>query len=304
MRFGYVGCAQSNPISGWNIPYGTDLAPIGIGDPLLPSASDEVFLRTETPPRTSASFVDEGFGHGWHEFVVPDDGNLYYFWVSTCLWQPSTIASETFPMGIMVGTSNTNAYSLQSGTKHLNDVWATFPDDDPYHFLIGVASVEKSESNKKQLTVVQFRYENIQYDRGSLGSAVEWGSTGVSYRGEYDNLQPYFAGDIVTRTDTTSYDGSPGTNAPTTYCLLPEVGGVGDPRFGSIASVAPGGFNTPKPWRQISCAPQVYDGTGVGMLGPTPLVTPVDPTVPNLMYSFTGGVHLWGWSGGAWVVII
>jgi len=239
VRFGFLGSSGADNGSNFSIPAGCDLFPAA-EDVLNIDPTQEVYLTTEIPPPNSASFVDPS----WHEFVVPDDGEKYYFWATVSLFQ---FDSETFPTGILVGKDNTDCYSMQSGTDHLDDLWPTFPQNDPYHFLIGTA-----QTNNGQLILSQFQFDTIDYNRGARNTGQTSGNTSMAFRYEYSSIKYYFAGDMVTVTDTDN-------NVLKTYIMFPaNIGDSGppySPEFGPIIDIEPGGSNSPDPWVLLSQSP-------------------------------------------------
>jgi len=271
VRFGYVD---------QGIPYGTDLDP---SNAFTLSPTDETFIQTEIPPPSNASFVSGT----WHEFIVPATDTYYWFWISMSL----TAVGETFPVGIMVGTTNTDAYSLQSGNNHLNEAWPTFPNDDPYHFVIG-----KAKASAGILSVVQFLYNNLDFNR-----YIQPLPTVPRMRGAYDNSALYYVGDIVTVEDVSTGIPDMATHMPIPYMLYPPFGSSFGSENGPVTTIDPLS-NSPDPWYQLSPTPQVYSG---GQPNPTLALAPYDINKPAIYYQ-NGVANLWTWDPGSltWTKII
>ncbi len=305
VRFGYVLSNNGDFYDG--IVGGTDLDPNDVFDL---SPSDEVYIQTEVPPADGVSFVAQATDPvaGWHEFVVPDDGFVYNFWISLSLWKPPLFDSESsyLPTGIMVGKTNIDAYSMQSGTPHLNDVWPSFPENDPYHYLIGQAGVLDGV-----IKVVQTQFDNIIFNKtGQDGPAAPGEiqvpnsviTSGVNVRGEWADTTLYFVGDIVTVTDKSIPMVSPyQSDMPIAYALLPNNDGMHPmthygPAYGAVSGVDPLSHH-PEPWKQLTPSPQVYSGPlddPNAFLGPVPF----DVTKGALYYKI-GATKLYSWNATA-----
>lgn len=159
----------------------------GVGAPVpgtdgSANPNSQVYISgtTQLPPDDSTLISST-----WNEVVVPQDGNLYYFWLSQCL------ATETFTTGIVFGSTNTSGLSMQSGAT-VNDPWPTFPGNDPYHTLI--ASV--SGTPEVGYTVQQMVRDHIPYYRNPPDASGH-GMMPMFFRGDYSSSVYYFAGDVV-----------------------------------------------------------------------------------------------------------
>lgn len=216
---------------------GGALAPFNSGFAAMAGTDGSVYPIVQTylsgtieiPPDDATLISDT-----WHEVVVPQDGNTYYFWSSLCL------NTEDATQGVVFGKLNTSGLSMQSGNI-INDPWPTFPNNDPYHTVIAQISSEPGQV----YTIEQFVKDNIIFWRNGPDN-VGQGMMPMFFRGQYDSSKYYFAGDVVRV-------GTIGTgNFLSTYMYWPEAVSSSYPiEDGPILNIDPT-THTPDPWLLLS----------------------------------------------------
>lgn len=207
------------------------------------------------PPDTSASIwvpTPAGTDPGrWNEIVVPDDGSRIYIWVCMCwdLNYPGDTLAGNYPFiayGPYPETPPTvPATSLEYGTA-FDDVWQTFPSNDPYHYMIGYVWVSEG-----QLEIRQCVFDNITIPFGGYTSYTEYtddvDADLVTYCGEYSDSTYYFRGQSVSVTDS---------EWRSIYLMRPNPSGDYVYQRGPIVNIDPT-TNTPDPWFLLSRSPIV-----------------------------------------------
>lgn len=174
----------------------------------------------------------------WHEVVMPSDGTACYFWASL-------IGGFNFggipSCQLMFGTNPSNATCLSNGITG-SDTWASFPNNDPYHVLIGGAMYQISPyaTDIPQVQIFQYVRDTIRFNLnvpGASGNIVY--PVGPSrFIGEWSAAGSYFAGDVVTKTSA---------NFVVTYMLAPPVGTAYSIFSGPIQNIDPA-THSPDPW--------------------------------------------------------
>lgn len=222
--------------AGTNAALGTDQSTYLHGNPFGNEPN-----RSQTPP-TDATQISAL----WNEISIPADGNLYYFWYSTCL---SGLLSSGNTHGVLVGASASTATSLETGQTGLTDPYFdSFPVDDPYRKIIGSVLVPTSDLASyyyvgtpyvQQIANTSMHFPAVQTSKGVGRTAL---------RGLYSATVKYYCGDIVYkdvtsggRTKRTLYQYFADTTIPSVY----------PPRLGPILAVDPA-VSTPDPWLAIS----------------------------------------------------
>lgn len=193
------------------------------------------------------------FNENWNEFIVPDDGSVYYFWLSRCFGNNPTVDPEIFVAKDEGTTPLIDATSMYDGNP-VFDIWPSFPANDPYHFLIAAAYVDNGEfSGTPQLVIRQYQKDDIQllvYGSNSQTYLPDWTVT-PRYMGDWDTALYYFIGDIVNQTLTVS-----GKSWLYQWMFYPPEATAYPIAEGPIQSIDPSDpANTPDPWRLISKSP-------------------------------------------------
>lgn len=248
VRFGGISFRGTGGDYGMEIPKGCDY------DGAYPDPSstfwgpdaESYISSTEIPPNDSTAISSS-----WHEIIVPDDGTEITIWISLC-----GAAQGTAPTGdqeasfIFYGTSATGCTSLWDGNVG-NDVWPAFGYDDPYHFVIGKAWYNTTDTYQAiGLNYSQGLFENIRTNVIGKEATHNYGCCISRFRGEYDASQYYWTGDEVLKT---------GTDFTQRYALFPK--GVGDAGVywygaGPVHGVDPAS-NSPEPWLLVGNFPNV-----------------------------------------------
>lgn len=233
------------------VPYGCDLFSAGLAynnlsQLLFGGVDTEQFLNNgQTPPKDGTAFQSLG---GLGEIIIPDDGNKCAIWISMCGLAQGT---DVYPV-ILYGESPTSCTSLWDGTVGA-DPWPGFPDNDPYHFLIGYAWTNRGygiPSYNKGITIQQVLFTNVQTNISGSTSAGGQGTVGVRFKGEYSAVTYYWAGDEVTKT---------GTDFTQKYLLFPKDPGHGGSHWfgtGPVLNLDPA-TNSPDPWLLVGNFPNV-----------------------------------------------
>ena len=218
-----------------------------VGTDAEPYPYQDTFLTTEVSPSDNTQIGDD-----WHEIVVPADGTVYYFWIST------VTRTGGSPWTLMFGADPASATSMGDGTTGIDDKWTQFPLNDPYHYMVGSVAISPTATANGHTSiggnvpvVNQALGENLYCVRSSFSGATglyESGYYQVQYCGDYDATEPYFFQNQVTKDAA-----GPGaaTIIRTLYSYTPPSGTAFLPFAGPIIGIDPA-TNNPDPWRIVS----------------------------------------------------
>lgn len=185
----------------------------------------------------------------WHEFTLTNDAAIYYFWVSCSFVLNPLVLPEVF-VGIDSGTPpNLTATSMYDGST-VTDLWPSFPVNDPYHFLIGTATINSDgnviirNSLNQDIDLPVYQNDIAQHPYLPL-----W-KTDFRFKGDYDDGVYYFIGDTVTQI-------SPDSNSNNwlyQWVYYPPEDTAYTIQSGPIIGIDPQS-NNPDPWKLLSKSP-------------------------------------------------
>ncbi len=223
------------------------LPQIGInGTDREPYPYQNTFLTTELAPSDATQISDD-----WHEIVVPNDGQVYYFWISTVTQTGGS------PWTLMFGADPASATSMGDGTTGIDDKWVNAFANDPYHYLIGSVSISPVELvppaapgnttiGANVPIIDQRRGDNFSLPISSNNDFDDLKHFGTQYCGTYDAGGYYWFGNEVTLSRSVGP-----TNLLELYSYTPGAGTAYPTTGGPIIGLSPD-TNTPDPWRLIS----------------------------------------------------
>jgi hypothetical protein len=163
-------------------------------NPIMRDPSEEAYLfpyTNQVPPNDSTLVSNV---NTWNEASIPNDGNLYYFWLS---FQPGYFGfTVCYGYNFNTSTYQMTAIALEAGLPTtFQDTWFTFPYNDPYHIVIGAVSIVKSVPVIRQILRTDINFNDLN-NSTSIDGFVNFS--------KYDGAIPYFSGRTAFQDTTVS----------------------------------------------------------------------------------------------------
>lgn len=229
--------------AGGNSTLGTINRPFGSDQAALPD--QEAFLQPNCQQVVQPDgTIWNGDVDTWNEILIPDDGDVYYIWMSFCVGTSLTVS--TTPI-LCAGNDSAACYQVYDGTTEV-DPWPNFPLPDPYHYVIGACKALDGV-----LSICQIMYEYPSLPRFGEDYLTTSGvTTGFTrYRGDYNASAYYFWGDSITQTTPDAN----GNNWLYQWVYFNDPVTTSFPfADGPIINIDPQS-NNPDPWKLISKSP-------------------------------------------------
>ena len=231
---------QAINVAGCDIPY-------NLLTPTAPVSDLDIYLYSSmVPPSDGSNFV----ANQWSEVTVPNDGSTYYFWI-TCLGKKSgSFTGQTHDFVVVFGKDPSDCIETESGSSG-PDVWPGFPNDDPYHKLIGVVWYDPTST--PAMNIRQVIRDDVVWGFGINPDGSAQPGISMRYRGQEDSNSIYYVGDIVW---TYNPPPSVSTDFRMYYILKPPIGTAYKISEGPIhGGVTDPSYATNDPWEYLGTMP-------------------------------------------------